>query len=89
MLPCSIYLSLSPLSGTFSGLSLECSHDKREGGRGRQGERERGGDRRGEERREKRKEGAGEIAQWLRALTAFPEVLSSISSNYMVAHNHL
>jgi hypothetical protein len=30
--------------------------------------------------------GAGEMAQWLRA---FPEVLSSIHSNYMVAHNHL
>jgi hypothetical protein len=28
----------------------------------------------------------GEVAQWLRAL---PEVLSSISSNHMVAHNHL
>jgi hypothetical protein len=34
-------------------------------------------------------EGAGEIAQWLRALTALPEVLSSIPSNHMVAHNHL
>jgi hypothetical protein len=33
--------------------------------------------------------GAGEMAQWLRALTALPEVLSSIPSNYMVAHNHL
>ncbi|EDL78366.1 rCG31757 [Rattus norvegicus] len=32
---------------------------------------------------------AGEMAQWLRALTAFPEVLSSIPSNHMVAHNHL
>jgi hypothetical protein len=32
--------------------------------------------------------GAGEMAQWLRALPAFPEVLSSISSNNMVAHNH-
>jgi hypothetical protein len=29
---------------------------------------------------------AGEMAQWLRAL---PEVLSSIPSNHMVAHNHL
>ena len=28
---------------------------------------------------------AGEMAQWLRALTALPEVLSSIPSN----HNHL
>jgi hypothetical protein len=33
--------------------------------------------------------GAGEMAQQLRALTALPEVLSSISSNHMVAHNHL
>jgi len=33
--------------------------------------------------------GVGEMAQWLRALTALPEVLSSIPSNHMVAHNHL
>jgi hypothetical protein len=32
--------------------------------------------------------GAGEMAQWLRALTALPEVLSSNPSNYMMAHNH-
>jgi hypothetical protein len=32
---------------------------------------------------------AREMAQQLRALTAFPEVLSSIPSNHMVAHNHL
>jgi len=32
---------------------------------------------------------AGEMAQWLRAPTALPEVLSSIPSNHMVAHNHL
>jgi hypothetical protein len=32
---------------------------------------------------------AGEMAQQLRALTVFPEVLSSILSNHMVAHNHL
>jgi hypothetical protein len=31
----------------------------------------------------------GEMAQWLRALTALPEVLSSIPSNHIVAHNHL
>jgi len=37
----------------------------------------------------KEKKGAGEMAQWLRALTALPEVLSSIPSNHMVAHNHL
>ena len=30
------------------------------------------------------------MAQWLRILTALPEVLSSILSNHiMVAHNHL
>jgi hypothetical protein len=32
---------------------------------------------------------AEEMAQWLRALTALPEILSSIPSNHMVAHNHL
>jgi hypothetical protein len=32
--------------------------------------------------------GAGEMAQWLRALTAPPKVLSSNPSNHMVAHNH-
>jgi hypothetical protein len=31
---------------------------------------------------------AGEMAQWLRALTALPKVPSSIPSNHMVAHNH-
>jgi hypothetical protein len=30
---------------------------------------------------------AGEMAQWLRALTALPEVLSS--SNHKVTHNYL
>jgi hypothetical protein len=29
------------------------------------------------------------MAQQLRALAALPEVLSSIPSNYMMAHNHL
>jgi hypothetical protein len=33
--------------------------------------------------------GTGQMAQWLRALTALPEVLSSIPSNHIVAHNHL
>jgi hypothetical protein len=33
--------------------------------------------------------GAGEMAQWLRALTALPKVLSSNPSTHMVAHNHL
>jgi hypothetical protein len=32
--------------------------------------------------------GAGEMAQWLRALTALPEVLSSNPSNHMVTHYH-
>ena len=31
---------------------------------------------------------AEEMAQWLRAPTAFPEVLSSMPSNHMVAYNH-
>jgi hypothetical protein len=30
-----------------------------------------------------------EMAQWLRALTALPKILSSNPSNHMVAHNHL
>ena len=33
--------------------------------------------------------GAGEMAQWLRALAALPEVPRSIPSTHMVAHNHL
>jgi hypothetical protein len=33
--------------------------------------------------------GAGEMAQRLGAQIALPEVLSSIPSNHMVAHNHL
>ena len=32
---------------------------------------------------------AGEMAQWLRALAVFPEVLSSNPSTHMVAHDHL
>jgi hypothetical protein len=32
---------------------------------------------------------AAEMAQQLRVLTALPEVLSSVPSNYVVAHNHL
>jgi hypothetical protein len=31
---------------------------------------------------------AGEMAQWLKAPTALPEVRSSNPSNHMVAHNH-
>jgi hypothetical protein len=33
-------------------------------------------------------EGAGEMAQRLRALTALPKVLSSNPSNHMMARNH-
>jgi hypothetical protein len=33
--------------------------------------------------------GAGEMTQWIRALTALLKVLSSNPSNHMVAHNHL
>ena len=33
--------------------------------------------------------GAGEMAQWVREMTALPKVLSSNPSNHMVAHNHL
>jgi len=33
--------------------------------------------------------GAGEMAQWLRALAALTEVLSSSLSNIGMAHNHL
>ena len=29
------------------------------------------------------------MAQWLKALTALPKVLSLIPSNHMVVHNHL
>ena len=32
---------------------------------------------------------AGEMPQWLRGLSALPELLSSIPSNHVVAHNHL
>jgi hypothetical protein len=32
--------------------------------------------------------GTGEMAQWIRALTALLKVLSSNPSNHMVAHNH-
>jgi hypothetical protein len=38
---------------------------------------------------QEKNKGDGEMAQQLRALTALPEVLSSIPSNHMVAHNHL
>jgi len=37
----------------------------------------------------KKDQRVGGMAQWLRALTALPEDLSSIPSNHMVAHNHL
>jgi uncharacterized coiled-coil protein SlyX len=32
---------------------------------------------------------AGEMAQWLKALTVLPKVLSSIPRNHVVSHNHL
>jgi hypothetical protein len=32
---------------------------------------------------------AGEMAQRLRARIALPELLSSVPSNHMMAHNHL
>jgi hypothetical protein len=38
---------------------------------------------------ERELEGAGEMAQWLTALTALTEDLSSIPSKYMIAHSHL
>ena len=34
-------------------------------------------------------QGSEEMVQWLRALTALPEVLSSTPSNHVVDHNHL
>jgi hypothetical protein len=40
-------------------------------------------------KKKKRTSGAGEMAQGLKALTALPEVLSSIPSNHMVAYSHL
>jgi hypothetical protein len=36
----------------------------------------------------KNQNGAGEMTQWLRALTALPKVLSSNPTNHMVAYNH-
>jgi hypothetical protein len=36
----------------------------------------------------KNKNGVGEMAQLLRALTTLSEVLNSIPSNHMVANNH-
>jgi hypothetical protein len=33
--------------------------------------------------------GAGEKAQWLGALTALPEVLTSIPSKHMASHNNI
>jgi hypothetical protein len=39
--------------------------------------------------KEKRNPRVGEMAQQLRTLTALPEILSSIPSSHMLAHNHL
>jgi hypothetical protein len=36
----------------------------------------------------KKKKLGGEMAQWLRALTALLKIPSSNPNNYMVAHNH-
>jgi hypothetical protein len=33
--------------------------------------------------------GTGEMAQWPKALAAFPEDLGSASNTHMVTHNHL
>jgi hypothetical protein len=33
--------------------------------------------------------GSGEMAQWLRALAALPEGMSSVPINHMVTYNHL
>jgi hypothetical protein len=49
-------------------------------------EREREEERREEEEMLSR---AGEMAQWVRALTALPKVLSSNPSNHIAAYNHL
>jgi hypothetical protein len=38
--------------------------------------------------KQKRKIWAGEMVQWVRALTALLKVLRSNPSNHMVAHNH-
>jgi hypothetical protein len=38
--------------------------------------------------KKKKKNWAGEMAQWLRALTVLPKVLSSNPSNHTVAHNN-
>jgi hypothetical protein len=40
-------------------------------------------------KKEKKRLRSGEMAQWLRALTAFQKVLTSNPSDHMVAHNHL
>jgi hypothetical protein len=37
----------------------------------------------------KKKKKAWEMAQWLKAMAVLPEVLSSIPSNQMGAHNYL
>ena len=53
-------------------------------------EKERERERKRERKTDRQKEAwAGDMAQWVRALTALLKVLSSNSSNHMVAHNHL
>jgi hypothetical protein len=39
--------------------------------------------------RNKKHIGAGEVAQWLRALSALPEDLNSIPSTHMAAYKYL
>jgi hypothetical protein len=43
----------------------------------------------GQREHQEKKPGFGELAQWLKALAVLPNVLSSISSNHKVVHNHL
>jgi hypothetical protein len=43
----------------------------------------------GNEKKKNTYQGLERWLSWLRALTALPEVLSSIPSNHVVAHSHL
>ena len=67
-----------------SSKSTEEKEEEEEEEEGRGGKRKK----RVKQRKKKIIRGTGEMAQWLGALTALPEVLSSIPSNHMVAHNH-
>jgi hypothetical protein len=73
-------------------LSWKGRKEGREGERGeegRKGGRKEGRKKKGNQDIKYLYKGAGEMAQQLRALAVLPEVLSSIPSNHMVAHNHL